>query len=62
MKRDTSELPPDVRAQIRALADKPDSEIDTSDAPEMRDWSNAKRGVFYRAVKRRGCPHLNLPP
>ena len=51
MKRDTSELPPDVRAQIGALADKPDSEINTDDIPEALDWSNAKRGLFYRPVK-----------
>ena len=28
-----------------------DNAIDTSDAPEILDWSNAKRGVFYRPVK-----------
>jgi uncharacterized protein (DUF4415 family) len=29
----------------------PDSAIDTSDAPEVRDWSGAKRGLFYRPIK-----------
>ena len=28
-----------------------DEEIDTSDAPEILDWSNAKRGMFYRPFK-----------
>jgi uncharacterized protein (DUF4415 family) len=29
----------------------PDDAIDTSDAPELGDWSDAKRGLFYRPVK-----------
>lgn len=42
------------RANLRALAARPDSEIDLSDAPEMTDeqWKNAERGHFYRPVKR----------
>ena len=51
MKKSTSELSPDVRGQLRALADKPESEINTDDVPEALDWSNARRGVFYRPVK-----------
>jgi uncharacterized protein (DUF4415 family) len=41
-------------AKLRALAARPDSEIDFSDAPEMTDeeWKNAERGHFYRPVKR----------
>ena len=41
-------------AKLRALASRPDSEIDFSDAPEMTDeeWKNAERGHFYRPVKR----------
>ena len=52
MKKDVTELPPDVQAQIRALEALPDDKIDTTDAPEILDWSDAKRGVFYRPVKR----------
>ena len=52
MKKDITELPPDVQAQIRALEVLPDDEIDTTDAPEILDWSDARRGVFYRPVKR----------
>ena len=41
------------RAQLAALAARPNSEIDTSDIPEMTDeqWKNAKRGHFYRPRK-----------
>ena len=52
MKKDFAELPPDVQAQMRALEDLPDDQIDTTDAPEVLDWSDARRGVFYRPVKR----------
>ena len=29
-----------------------DDSIDFSDIPEVTDWSGAKRGLFYRPVKR----------
>ena len=51
MKKDISELPPEMQAELRALADKPDSEINTDDVPEILDWSDARRGAFYRPVK-----------
>ena len=51
MKKDMTELPSDVQAQIRALEAFPDDQIDTTDAPEILDWSDARRGVFYRPVK-----------
>ncbi len=38
-------------AELAALAALPDEAIDTSDAPEMLDWSDAKRGLFYRSLK-----------
>ena len=38
-------------AELKSLAALPDSAIDTSDAPELLDWSGAKRGLFYRPVK-----------
>jgi uncharacterized protein (DUF4415 family) len=42
------------RAKLKALAARPDSEIDTSDIPEMTEeqWKNARRGHFYRPRKR----------
>lgn len=51
-RKDTSELPPDVQAELRALEALPDERIDTSDAPEILDWSGASRGTFYRPVKK----------
>ena len=51
MKKDMAELPSDVQKQVRALEALPDDQIDTTDAPEILDWSDAKRGVFYRPVK-----------
>ena len=41
------------KAELAALAAMSDDEIDTSDIPEVTDWSNAKRGVFYRMTKER---------
>ena len=38
-------------AELKALAAMPDDAIDTSEAPELLDWSGAKRGLFYRPVK-----------
>jgi len=38
-------------AELKALAALPDAAIDTSEAPELPDWSGAKRGLFYRPVK-----------
>jgi hypothetical protein len=37
--------------QIRALKRMKDEDIDFSDIPEKRDWSNAIVGKFYRPVK-----------
>ena len=38
------------RAQLKALAAMPDSEIDTSDIPPLPDsfWENGVRGKYYR--------------
>lgn len=52
MKKGTSnELIPEQQAELDALAALPDEEIDTSDAPELPDWSAAQRGLFYRPIK-----------
>jgi uncharacterized protein (DUF4415 family) len=40
-----------IRDQLEALAAMPDDTIDTSDIPEMTDWTGAVRGRFYRPVK-----------
>lgn len=39
------------RAELKSLAALRDEAIDTSDTPELLDWSGAKRGLFYRPVK-----------
>jgi len=40
--------------RLKVLAARPDSEIDTSDIPEWTEaqFKSAKRGLFYRPVKR----------
>lgn len=50
-------LPPRTdadRARLKALAARPDSEIDTSDIPETTEeqWKHSVRGRFYRPIKR----------
>ena len=50
-------LPPLTEAQkghLKALAARPESEIDYSDIPALTEeqWKGARRGVFYRPVKR----------
>jgi uncharacterized protein (DUF4415 family) len=46
-------------AELKALEALPDSAIDTSDAPELLDWSGAKRGLFYRPVRQQLMLCLN---
>ena len=52
MKKEISDLTPEQQQEIAALAALPDEQIDTTDAAETVDWSQAKRGVFYRAGER----------
>jgi len=52
MKKGTSKrLTPEQRAELKSLAALRDDAINTSDAPELLDWSGAKRGLFYRPVE-----------
>jgi len=37
-----------IMAELDVLAQKKDEDIDTSDIPEVTDWSNAEVGKFYR--------------
>ena len=48
-------------ASLKRLAEMPDSEIDTSDIPELTDeqWKNAKRRSFYRPVKQQITARLD---
>ena len=41
----------DQAEELAALAALPDEEIDTSDIPEITEWSKAVVGRFYRPVK-----------
>ena len=53
VKRGSAEvLTEEQEAEIEALAALPDDRIDTSDIPEVSDWSDARRGMFYRPVKK----------
>ncbi len=52
MKKEISKrLTREQLAELKSLEALPDSAIDTSDTPEVLDWSGAKRGLFYRPVK-----------
>jgi uncharacterized protein (DUF4415 family) len=47
-----AELTEQQKAELQALAEMSDDEIDISDIPERDiDWSTARRGLFYRSVK-----------
>ena len=52
MKKAISDLTPSQRAELEALAAMPEERIDTSDIPEVRDWTGARRGMFFRPVKK----------
>ncbi len=39
------------QAELDALVAMPEDRIDTRSIPEVRDWSSAQRGLFYRPVK-----------
>ena len=52
MKKATSKAPEkEQKAEIKALANLPEEKIDTTDIPEILDWSGARRGTLYRPVK-----------
>jgi len=45
-------LSPEMRKQVAKLKAMRDEDIDTSDIPEITDWSGAVRGKYYRPVKK----------
>jgi uncharacterized protein (DUF4415 family) len=51
-KANSNRLTAKQRTELDALADLSDRQIDTTDMPEVRDWADAKRGLFYRPVKK----------
>lgn len=51
MKKEDSEPTWKQRAELQALEEMADEEIDTTDIPELTDWSGGRRRRFYRPVK-----------
>ena len=49
-----------LAAELKALRKQPDSEIDTSEAPEVLDWSTGVVGKFYRPMKKQVSIRLDL--
>ncbi len=47
-----AELTVNRLADLQALEEFPDDQIDTTDIPEILDWSGTKRGVSYRPEQR----------
>jgi uncharacterized protein (DUF4415 family) len=45
-------LTSEQKADLEALAAMPDDQINTRSIPEQRDWSGARRGLFFRPVKK----------
>jgi len=45
-------LTPEERAELATLEAMPEDAVDTREMPEVRDWSGAERGRFYRPLKR----------
>lgn len=48
------------KADLAALDALPDDQIDTSDLPEIVNWPDAQRGVFYRPVKKQIALRLDV--
>ena len=48
----SDQLTPEQQAEIEALAALSDDKIDTQAMPEVRDWSGARRGLFFRPIKK----------
>jgi uncharacterized protein (DUF4415 family) len=40
-----------VKAEVARLAARPEVDVNFEDIPEIRDWSGAVRGRFFRPVK-----------
>ena len=51
MKNEDASLTDEQRAELNALAELPEDQIDTTDIPEVLDWSHARRADLYRPVK-----------
>ena len=53
MKKENSEPLTKLQTdELAALAALPEEQINTAALPEQRDWSGARRGAFFRPVKK----------
>jgi len=50
-KGSSNQLTPARQAELDTLAALPEDKIDTKEMPEVRDWSGARRGLFFRPIK-----------
>ena len=51
MKKVNSRITENQKAELEDLKKLPEHMIDTTDIPEVLNWSDSKRGVFFRPVK-----------
>lgn len=51
-KGSSSSLTAEQQDELAALQALPEEQINTLDIPEQRDWTNARRGAFYRPLKK----------
>lgn len=56
MRVKVTELTPSQKAELDALMDLPDEEIDTNDIPEVLEWRNPRRGLFAGSPSRKAEP------
>ena len=50
------ELTDKQKAELDAIKSLPDDQIDTSDAPEILDWSKARRGTAIPCANPKSSP------
>ena len=55
-----SKLTKQQKAELAKLAKISDSEIDTSDIPEIMDWDGVVVGKFYRPIKKQVTLRLDV--
>ena len=56
MRVKVSDLTPGQRAELEALMDLPEDEIDTDDIPEILEWRNPRRGLFAGSPSQKAEP------
>lgn len=56
MRAKVTKLTPSQKAELDALMNIPDEEIDTNDIPEVLEWRNPRRGLFACSTSRKAEP------